>query len=108
MSRIYRALEKVEEEKKQKIKEEPSLKVFEEKAVLKKEVPTLKFPEEKIEKGGGSFKRSSSCFDCSVQFFWSRSIPETKESDFSSSREFSPFDSRYECSTGRGENPGGC
>ena len=52
MSRIYRALEKVEEEKKQKMREEPSLKVFEEKAVLKKEVPTLKFPGEKIEKGG--------------------------------------------------------
>jgi non-specific protein-tyrosine kinase len=50
MSRIYRALEKAEEEKKQKGKEEPSLKVFEEKSVLKKETPILKFPEEKIEK----------------------------------------------------------
>jgi capsular exopolysaccharide synthesis family protein len=49
MSRIYRALEKAEEEKRQKVKEEPSLKVFEEKVVLKKEAPTLKFPEEKIE-----------------------------------------------------------
>jgi non-specific protein-tyrosine kinase len=49
MSRIYRALEKAEEEK-QKAKEEPSIKVFEEKAVLKKEVSTLKFPEEKITK----------------------------------------------------------
>ena len=48
MSRIYRALEKAEEEKRQKVKEEPSLKVFEEKVVLKKEEPTLKFPEEKI------------------------------------------------------------
>ena len=56
MSRIYRALEKVEEEKKQKMREEPSLKVFEEKAVLKKEVPTLKFPGEKIETGGGPSK----------------------------------------------------
>jgi len=36
MSRIYRALEKAEEEKRQKGKEEPSLKVFEEKVVLKK------------------------------------------------------------------------
>jgi capsular exopolysaccharide synthesis family protein len=52
MSRIYRALEKVEEEKKQKIREEPSPKVFEEKAILKREVPTLRFPEEKIEKAG--------------------------------------------------------
>jgi len=50
MSRIYRALEKAEEEKRQKVKEEPSIKVFEEKAVLKKEEPTLKFPEEKITK----------------------------------------------------------
>jgi len=51
MSRVYRALEKMEEERKQKI-EEPSLKVFEEKTVLKKEVPALEFPEEKIEKLG--------------------------------------------------------
>jgi len=50
MSRVFRALEKAEEEKKQKRKEDPSLKSFERKAVLKKEVPTLKFPEEKIEK----------------------------------------------------------
>ena len=35
MSRIYRALEKAEEEKKQKVKEEPSLKVFEEKSCFK-------------------------------------------------------------------------
>jgi len=52
MSRIYRALEKVEEEKKQKAKEESSPKVFEEKAFLNREAPTLKFPEEKIEKVG--------------------------------------------------------
>jgi capsular exopolysaccharide synthesis family protein len=49
MSRIYRALEKAEEEKKQKVKEDPSIKVFEEKAALKKETPVLKFPEEKVE-----------------------------------------------------------
>ena len=49
MSRIYRALEKAEEEKKQKVKEDPSIKVFEEKAVLKKETPVLKFTEEKVE-----------------------------------------------------------
>ena len=49
MSRIYRALEKAEEEKKQKIKEELSLKVFGEKGALKKEVSTLKFPEKKDE-----------------------------------------------------------
>ena len=51
MSRVYQALEKVEEERKQKV-EEPSLKVFEEKTVLKKEVPALQFFEEKIEKLG--------------------------------------------------------
>jgi capsular exopolysaccharide synthesis family protein len=52
MSRIYRALEKAEEEKRQEVKKEPSLKVFEEKSVPKKEAPALKFPEEKIEKLG--------------------------------------------------------
>jgi protein-tyrosine kinase len=52
MSRIYRALEKVEEEKKQKAQEEPTPKVFEEKPFLRKEAPTLKFPEETIEKIG--------------------------------------------------------
>ena len=51
MSRVYRALEKVEEERKQKL-EEPSLKVVEERAVLKKEEPPLEIREEKIEKLG--------------------------------------------------------
>ena len=51
MSRVYRALEKVEEERKLKL-EEPSLKVVEEKEVLKKEGPTLEFPEEKRESLG--------------------------------------------------------
>ena len=51
MSRVYRALEKVEEERKLKL-EEPSLKVVEEKAVLKKEVPPLELREDKIEKLG--------------------------------------------------------
>lgn len=51
MSRVYQALEKVEEERKQKT-EEPSLRVFEEKTVLKKEVSPLEFPEEKAEKLG--------------------------------------------------------
>jgi capsular exopolysaccharide synthesis family protein len=58
MSRVFRALEKAEEEKKWKVKEEknlivkedPSLKEFEEKTVLKKGEPTLKPPEEKIER----------------------------------------------------------
>jgi len=47
MSRIYRALEKAEEEKRQKVKEELSPKIIEGKAGLKKEEPTLIFPEEK-------------------------------------------------------------
>src|SRR4030043_1032239 len=51
MSRVYRALEKVEEERKQKT-EEPSLRVLEEKTVPKKGVPALEFPEEKMEKLG--------------------------------------------------------
>ncbi len=50
MSRVFRALEKAEEEKKQRGKEDHPLKPFEEKAVLKKEVATLKFPEAKIQK----------------------------------------------------------
>src|SRR4030042_6034303 len=50
MSRVFRALEKAEEEKKWKVQEEPSVEVFEEKAGLKKETPILKFPEEKLEK----------------------------------------------------------
>jgi capsular exopolysaccharide synthesis family protein len=50
MSRIYRALEKAEEGKRQEIKEESSIKVFEEKNLPKKEPPALKFPEEKMEK----------------------------------------------------------
>jgi len=50
MSRIYRALEKAEEEKRQKAKEEPSIKVFEEKPALKKEPPSLKLAEEKVER----------------------------------------------------------
>jgi capsular exopolysaccharide synthesis family protein len=50
MSRVYRALEKAEEEKKQKVREDPSLKPFGEKVVLKKEVTTSKSPEEKIQK----------------------------------------------------------
>jgi len=51
MSRVYRALEKVEEERKQKV-EEPSFKVFEEKTVLKRGVPSSEFPEQKNEKLG--------------------------------------------------------
>ncbi len=51
MSRVYRALEKIEEERKQKL-EEPSLKVVEEKTVPRKEGPALEFREEKIEKLG--------------------------------------------------------
>ncbi len=51
MSRVYRALEKVEAERHQMV-EEPALKVFEEKNVPKKEGPPLEFPQEKAEKLG--------------------------------------------------------
>lgn len=51
MSRVFRALEKAEEEKRQKREAEPAFKAFEEiveeKVVLKKETPVLKIPEEK-------------------------------------------------------------
>lgn len=47
MSRVYRALEKAEEEKKKKVQEEPSLDVFEAVEVLKKEKPVVKIHEGK-------------------------------------------------------------
>jgi len=50
MSRVYRALEKAEEEKKRKGKQEAPIKVFEERAALKKETPVLKFHEEEAER----------------------------------------------------------
>jgi protein-tyrosine kinase len=46
MSRVYRALEKAEEEKKQKGREEPSLRLFEDKVPLRREQRTLRLPEE--------------------------------------------------------------
>jgi len=49
MSRVYRALEKVEEERKQRV-EEPSLRVFEEKTVPRRQGPDSEFREEKVEK----------------------------------------------------------
>jgi len=52
MSRIYRALEKLEEEKKKKAKEEPSQKLFEEKSSPVKKESTLKLPKEEREKLG--------------------------------------------------------
>ena len=59
MSRIYRALEKAEEEKTQKVKEEPSPKIFEEKMDLRKEKPILRFPEEKIKELGLPSKKDT-------------------------------------------------
>jgi protein-tyrosine kinase len=50
MSRIYRALERIEEKRKKNAKEEPSLKIFEEKMVLSRDEPTLK--SSKNETGG--------------------------------------------------------
>ena len=51
MSRIYRALEKLEEEKKKKEieKEEPSIELFKEKDDLVKQESTLKLPKEEVE-----------------------------------------------------------
>lgn len=50
MSRVYRALEKAEQERKQKGREVHPVPLGEEKVVLKKEVATLKFPEERMER----------------------------------------------------------
>lgn len=47
MSRVYRALEKAEEEKKKKLQEEPSINIFEDIEVLKKERPVVKIHEGK-------------------------------------------------------------
>jgi protein-tyrosine kinase len=47
MSRVYRALEKAEEEKKQRGREEPSLRILEDKVPLEREQTILRFPEEK-------------------------------------------------------------
>jgi protein-tyrosine kinase len=52
MSRVYRALEKAEEEKKKKVHEEASLNVFEEIEVLKKEKPVVKIREGKSKRLG--------------------------------------------------------
>lgn len=52
MSRVYRALEKAEREKQQKVKSEPSVRVFEERAVSKDEEAGLRIPEDKIESLG--------------------------------------------------------
>ena len=49
MSRIFRAIERIEEERNKKAKEEPSLKILEEKILLSREEPTLKFPEKETE-----------------------------------------------------------
>lgn len=46
MSRVYRALERLEERRKKRAKEEPSLKIFEEKTVSSRNEPTLEFPNE--------------------------------------------------------------
>ena len=49
MSRVYRALERIEEEKRKKAKEEPSLKIFKEKPALSREEPALKLPKKEVE-----------------------------------------------------------
>ncbi len=52
MSRVFRALERVEEERKRKAKKEGSLKIFKESTLLSREGPTLKFPKEEAEELG--------------------------------------------------------
>ncbi len=51
MSRVYRALERMEEEKeKLNTKEEPSLRICDEKTILSSDEPTLKFPKNEKER----------------------------------------------------------
>ncbi len=59
MSRVFQALEKAEQEKNQRGKENKPVQSFETKAVLKKEVATLKFPEPKIEEFGLPLKEET-------------------------------------------------
>ncbi len=49
MSRIYRSLERAQQERKEKAEEETFLKIIEEKAFFGTEGPTLKFPEKEAE-----------------------------------------------------------
>jgi capsular exopolysaccharide synthesis family protein len=49
MSRVYRALERAEEERRKKAKGEPSPNIFEEKPFLSREEPTLKLPKMETE-----------------------------------------------------------
>lgn len=49
MSRVYRALEKVEEQRKRKEKLKPPFKIYQEGIVSGKEGPALKFPKEDVE-----------------------------------------------------------
>ncbi|MCJ7495851.1 MAG: CpsD/CapB family tyrosine-protein kinase [Deltaproteobacteria bacterium] len=53
MSRVYRALEKAEKEKHQKVKEEPLSAIFEEEIISREQLPTQKFLEVDVEEVGG-------------------------------------------------------
>jgi len=81
MSRVYRALEKVEEERKQKL-EEPSLKIVEEKPVLKKEGPALEFREEKAGEMGLPSKEAAPVLIVPPHSFGSEAFQKLKTQIF--------------------------
>lgn len=60
MSRVFRALEKAEEEKKQREEIDSFQKSFEEKVGVRKETPVLRFPEERVEGSERLRKESAS------------------------------------------------
>jgi len=53
MSRVYRALEKAEKEKHQKVKEKPLSAIFEEEIISREQLPAQKYLEVEIEEVGG-------------------------------------------------------
>ena len=69
MSRVYQALEKAEEEKRQKVKKEPSRKISGERMILSKEEPILGFPEERIKELGLPSKEEPPVLIAQSHFF---------------------------------------
>jgi capsular exopolysaccharide synthesis family protein len=59
MSRVYQALEKAEEEKRQKVKKEPTPKTSGERMIFSKEKPILGFPEEGVKELGLPLKEET-------------------------------------------------
>ena len=107
MSRVFRALEKAEEEKKRKGKGEPSIKVLEERPLLEKGRASPQISREKKGGMGTSLKRRHPGSSGSAPFFCGRRISETEDSNFSSFTEPSAHRSDYQCLAPGGKNDRG-